>query len=137
MFFALGLWPHGGAYASEALHFAPLSHSKQDQALIAHAGFNDGAVAIADLNEDGLDEYIVKSADCPAQCRYFVFAQSGGDALLLIGEITGTSLLLGNTYSHGVRDILAFDNSLNDFDHHVYGWDAEQSRYALKQGGVL
>ena len=87
-------------------------------------------IAPTDLNKDGLDEFIIKPENCNvhAACTYQVLAETDTDAIG-IGEFEATHVLLGVEYQHGVRNLLVYNNSVNDFDYVLYTWHPETSKY--------
>lgn len=93
-------------------------------------------IAASDLNNDGIDEYIVRDHACAAYdtCRYVVFADTD-QGLVVLGEITARSIALGKGYSHGIRDLAVQNNPDNDFTFERYVWEPQQSRYTLTAGG--
>ncbi len=96
----------------------------------------DVKIAGIDLNEDGMDEFIVSNADCTKvkqNCTYSILADKDNN-LITLGTIKARTLLLGDSYSHGIRDILAYDNDRNDFDYTLYVWEPTLSRYTIGSG---
>ena len=131
-FCACGFAP---ASAAENLDF-DAHPSERNRALIDHFIKGDDPVAIAetDLNEDGIDEFILKDSTCnPANFCNFTIVADGGDTLIELGKIKALNLMLGNGYSSGIRNILAFQNNINDFDHELYVWEPAQARYILSK----
>ena len=96
----------------------------------------DLSIAKADLNEDGLDELILKSAQCGSgaekTCDYVVVAEAQ-DKMVEIGAFKARDVRLGNGYSAGIRNILTFANEINDFEYELYVWEPQQSRYILSK----
>lgn len=91
-------------------------------------------IAAADLNQDGLSEYILHGDECGdgnAFCRYDIVADTQ-KGIIPLGTITGKTLLLGDGFSHGVRDLLASENELNDYDQTLYVWTPEKAAYRKK-----
>lgn len=91
-------------------------------------------IAAADLNRDGLSEYILHRKTCDgrkADCLYSILADTP-DGIIPLGTITGKALLLGDGFSHGVRDILALENELNDYEYTPYVWTPEKASYGKK-----
>lgn len=90
-------------------------------------------IATADLNRDGLPEYILHTKTCRTEkkCRYNILAETP-QGIIPLGSISGKTLLLGNGFSHGVRDILSFENDLNDYDQTLYVWMPEKASYGKK-----
>jgi hypothetical protein len=88
-------------------------------------------IARADLNEDGLEEFILRPKGCgPQPCDHRLVAQAQSGVIEL-GTITARGLVLGNQYSSGIRTLLAFNNDNNDFDYELYVWEPRESRYIL------
>ena len=87
-------------------------------------------VAPTDLNGDGLYEFILRSKDCQQalQCRFIVFGETD-EGVLLLGEMTGHNVLLGNDSSYGVRNLLIYSNAVNDYDYELLRWDPRHSEY--------
>jgi hypothetical protein len=96
---------------------------------------NPIALALADLNEDGLNEFILQS-DCKegqkGYCSFTILAETDNKVISL-GSITGWVIELGNAYSNGVRNIIARQNPRNDFDRTVYVWEPQTARYMIKE----
>ncbi len=89
--------------------------------------------APADLNGDGLKEFILKNKDCKAQtlCEYKVLAYSHSETLTL-AEFKAQQIALSDHYTSGVRDILVYNNPLNDYAHTIYAWNAANSKFVEK-----
>ncbi len=90
-------------------------------------------IAPVDLNGDGLEEFILHEESCAVSgndCIFKILSENN-DTILLLGEIEGRSVMLGNTTSQGVRDILTVKNGANDYDYTVYVWEPAQSKYII------
>lgn len=102
-----------------------------------HTDFKAVRLALSDLNSDGLDEYIVKTGSClPGQesCAYKILAQSG-NKIIEIGTLQAGKIILANSSTAGIRDILVQrGDSLNDFRHGRYVWEPGRGRYILANG---
>lgn len=131
----LTLWS-GYGYAAEKLRFdsdVPRSSFEKIKSFSNNtlnksiSGFD---IAGTDLNSDGLDEYVLRSKRCENMtlCQFGILAETDG-GIHVLGEFKGKNLLLGNEYTHGVRNILIFGNLMNDFDYEVYTWHPEASSY--------
>jgi hypothetical protein len=91
------------------------------------------ALAAADLNEDGLNEFIAQTACQTNQgCVYLVLAESDG-TLIQLGQIPARSLALGSAYSAGVRNIIAYKSGNNDFTPTLYVWEPASRQYMIKE----
>ena len=92
-------------------------------------------IAGADLNEDGIPEFIVRPETCGETtgfCPFFVLADMEENVIKLL-KTEAKKLALAGSYSHGVRNIIAFKNPENDFDYELYIWDPGRSRYTIKK----
>ncbi|MCC6598172.1 MAG: hypothetical protein IT559_05240 [Alphaproteobacteria bacterium] len=113
-------------HASQSL----AAYTSKDSAL----QHRDLRIAQADLNRDGIGEYILHSKDCDTsklKCLYYILAQTPR-GIISLGTIPGKELLLGDGFSYGVRDIIAFENKLNDYEQTLYVWRPEKSSYRKK-----
>jgi hypothetical protein len=116
--------------AAERLSFsATLTESTKK--ILAEESLTGAAAAKADLNGDGMDELILKKGVCPkapALCTFIPVAETDGRAVKL-GEIQARALLLGNGHRNGVRNILAYNSAVNDYEYQLYVWDPARARY--------
>lgn len=83
-----------------------------------------------DLNEDGINEYIVRHPGCyPDQlCAYDVLADTG-EEMLSLAHVEALKVEVGQHYTNGVRNILIFSNTANDFEYTLYRWNSTASHY--------
>ncbi len=87
--------------------------------------------APADLNSDGLNEFILRDKNCaPGLCRFLILAETGG-AIIPLGEAQGHTLKIDNAATAGVRSLLVYTNSANDYEYAVYVWEPQASRYIM------
>lgn len=93
-------------------------------------------MATTDLNGDNVEELLLRiqpppdpacQGGCPA--RFFVFGLGNGK-LFLIGQFSGTRILVADDRTFGTRDIQVFDNPHDDFHSNRYVWTPAQRRYA-------
>ncbi len=90
-------------------------------------------IAKVDLNSDGLDEHILKRKSCDdskALCIHSIIAEKNGE-LILLSKIMARNIVLANTYSHGIKDILVFKNEINDYNFNIYVWSPSQKMYIM------
>lgn len=91
-------------------------------------------ILASDLNTDGIDELILHKKNCALQetaCDFSILADTK-NGIVPLGTIKGRKILLGNHFSHGVRNILAFGNTLNDYDYTLYVWRPDKTSYEKK-----
>lgn len=128
------------ADAAQPVIFQPIPDNvKQSSAIefiTAAAGFSQTNTEIAqiDLNNDDLYEYIAKNTQCsPANgCPYLIVAQSNND-YIIIGEFSGKNISISDKQTHGIRDILVYNQSLNDYQHNTLSWDMNRMQYSFNQ----
>lgn len=91
-------------------------------------------LALADLNEDGIYEFILRiGTDCGMRrklCDFRVLADSS-KGMIELGHIRAHDLALSAQYSHGIRSLLAFANPHDDYAAAVYRWEPDKSRYMI------
>ncbi len=90
-------------------------------------------VAEIDLNNDGVDEYVLKQKTCKdrkKQCTYNVIAEKD-DEIILLAKVMGYNIMIGKTSSYGVKDILVFKNKTNDYNFDIYVWSPAQNMYIM------
>ncbi len=85
-------------------------------------------IAKTDLNDDGLYEFVIRQKECEVLCRYSIVAESS-KTIVPLGDLRGSNIVLGNEFSHGVRNLLVFESPTNDFDYTLYTWHPMSSSY--------
>lgn len=91
-------------------------------------------VAAADLNQDGIDEFIVKPMNCNenlALCPYYILAETP-KGLISLGTIPAKTILLGQDSVHGIRNLMVFSDTKNDFAYNIFAWNPLASSFKLK-----
>lgn len=122
------------AHAAEKLRFdAPISRSsferiKQFTSNNLGLSVDSYEIAPADLNDDGLYEYVLKPKHCGQSCSFNIVAEARKE-IVPLADIQGVNIVLGNETSHGVRNILVFESPTNDFDYTLYTWHPMSSSY--------
>lgn len=90
-------------------------------------------IANIDLNNDGIDEHILKRKTCEVsknQCIYSIIAEKDGK-IILLSKIRAKNLIIGETSSFGIKDILVFKNEINDYNFDIYMWSPSQKMYIM------
>ncbi len=90
-------------------------------------------IAGIDLNNDGIDEHILKQKKCYQDkkvCKYLIIAEKRNE-IILLSKIKAKNIMIGETSSNGVKDILVFKNQINDYDFDIYIWSSEQKMYII------
>jgi hypothetical protein len=132
--FALAPVFAGPALATGAFEWdTPLSGP---QKLLLEAYFKQPAsafsIAPADLNEDGIPEFVVRSGCEASLCTYKILAEQNS-TLIELGNLQAFNIQSGNASSNGVRNILAYKNADNDFRPALYVWEPQAARYIMKE----
>lgn len=138
-FLSLCFCPFGGAWALEPLNYGPevrpgarvlLSEWLEREMGV---GLEAYATASADLNRDGLPEYVLKPLKCfdPRGFCTFLILADAQNKIVLLGKISAKNLALGDSYHSGVQDILAFQSNNNDYEYDIFVWDPPSMTYML------
>jgi hypothetical protein len=93
------------------------------------------SIAPADLNDDGLNEFVLRDKNCDPNaksCDFSVVSETG-DSITLLGEIPARRLTVGNDSLQGVHSLLAYENVANDYEYTVYVWEPQASRYMMSK----
>lgn len=142
-FLAIRLSAAPAAHASESLVFSPIAPgSDADRArtlleqLIPEAAAradSESLAAVSDLNGDGADEIFLRFSQpppCPRACAplFFVFG-SGNGRLSLLGRFSASQVRVADSRTLGARDLLVYDDPLNDFNAARHVWAPLERRY--------
>lgn len=138
-FLSLAFCPSGGASALESLNYGPEvpvgARVLLSDWLARETGLEIDAYAIAsaDLNRDGMPEYVLKPLKCydpKGFCTFLILADAQKN-MVLLGKISAKNLALGDSYHSGVQDILAFLSNNNDYEYDIFVWDPPSMAYVL------
>lgn len=133
----------GSALAAPPLIFRDHVKGPREQEVLnmleKTAGFLAGlpySVAAADLNGDGVDEWIFRQdresgCEARANCRFYVLALREGEPISL-GTISARKISLSDEKSYGVRKIFAYNDKNDDFEYSRYVWDPTTGIYLLQ-----
>ena len=91
-------------------------------------------VALTDLNNDGKEEIIARTVDCPQSFCWFHVLAFAGDNLTTLAYIQARTILPADSLTAGIRDLSVFASTENDFAHENYVWTPPLSRYTRKSG---
>lgn len=95
---------------------------------------DDLYIATPDLNDDNINEFIVHDVTCePSKkpCTFKVFSETE-NGITPLGDITAYRLALGDAYTKGVRNLLAYESGINDYEYSVYVWEPLEARYKIE-----
>jgi hypothetical protein len=90
-------------------------------------------IAPVDLNNDGLNEFVLKSKDCDSRlksCSYWVVSETDA-GIMPLGELEGRVVRVDSQSVQGVRNLLVYESGINDYEHVVYVWEPQASRYMM------
>lgn len=99
--------------------------------------YDEYDIAQTDLNDDGLNEFIVKPSACGSEndyCLFSILAETD-TKMLDLGTIVARDIAVDEKRFSGVRSIRAFDNPRNDFKFSLYVWEAPRARYKMLESG--
>lgn len=91
------------------------------------------ALAKVDLNEDAIDEYIVKPSTgnlckTPTFCPHYIIILHKYQPLL-IGQFDAEKIIVENDNSYGVRHLRIYDNANNNFTYSTAHWNPFSFQY--------
>lgn len=129
------------AQAQEINNFQHPQNFKEKQVVKLIASENSEAntalvLSKIDLNEDAIYEYILRPQDkaqCPnfPLCPYFIVAFQSGNPRLL-GQFDAHKISQSRKKNYGVRTLLLYNVSYNDFKSQAAVWSPHESRYRLE-----
>ncbi|MAI62874.1 MAG: hypothetical protein CBB87_10405 [Micavibrio sp. TMED27] len=131
---SIAKWSHADDFAQPLVYEKAVSQDflKELQAVLQFADNQllNAQLSKIDLNEDGLDEYIVRDGSCIDNhfCEYGVVAKTNQGYINLL-RIKSFNLMLGNEYTKGVRNLRVYNNRLNDFNYTTYIWSTSRLSY--------
>jgi hypothetical protein len=93
------------------------------------------SIAPVDLNDDGLNEFVLRDKNCDssAQACDFNIVSESADTITPLGTIPGRRLSVGSDTVQGVHSLWAYENVANDYEYTVYVWEPQASRYMMAQ----
>ncbi len=120
--------------AAEILRFKRPETFRENKAIEAISQTQDQYLtAKIDLNNDLIDEYIIKSSNdqtCAPNnlCRHVIVAYRK-DTPLIIGEFNAHKILILNEKTYGIRDLIVYNNAYNDFKNVTARWNPFNFKY--------
>ena len=128
------------AQALEALRFKAAETYKEKQ-IIDFVQKSNGrasgayALAPADLNNDAINEYVVRPAaknacaDAPL-CSYQIIAFQDHKPIM-IGQFDAHKMLVSDKKAYGIRHIIVYNEPHNDFNYETAVWNPFSFRFEL------
>lgn len=88
-----------------------------------------------DLNNDGLNEYIIKPASCSPNtfCQHHIVAFMKEQLISLL-SIKAQKIIIKDIHHYGVRDLMVYSSPMNDFEKSKYQWNPFSYIYEQKDG---
>ena len=124
------------AFAIEVLSYKSPSNYKERLAAsyvakIENQTASNYVLSKTDLNNDAIDEYIIKSKGCSqlTSCPHTIIAISNYQPLLL-GTFQCHRILIDNKSLYGVRHLRIYKSSRNSYSYSTAKWAPFHSRYA-------
>lgn len=123
------------ARAMETLRFKKAESYKEKKVVefVQKTNKINNLIASVDLNNDALDEYIIKPAspkDCsaPPLCSHQIIALQDREPIL-IGKFDAHKMLVSNKKTYGIRDIIVYNIPYNDFKSETATWSPFHFRF--------
>lgn len=120
--------------AQLSLNFKIPLNYKELQAVAKAKKESGGNVALllanADLNDDFINEYIVKPSNCQQQqlCDYKLIGFKAREPIIL-GEFDAHKIIILSKKDYGVKRLNVYNKSNNDFSFQTAVWDPVQYKY--------
>jgi hypothetical protein len=124
------------AYANDLLRFDKPQSYKQQQALKALENQDlSYVIANIDLNNDFIDEYVIRPenmASCPKAplCPFTIVAFENRKPII-IGTFDAHKMLVSHQKTYGVRHIIVYNQSHNDYTSAEAAWNPFSYRFEL------
>jgi hypothetical protein len=107
------------ALAQESLRFDSADTRREKQALSINE--NKGLIAKIDLNDDLIDEYVIRSCNGSKFCNYSIIAFKDFKAIK-IGDFKAHKIVVSREKTYGVRDLIVYNQQYNDFAFETAVW---------------
>lgn len=127
------------SFAAEIIVYKGAESYKDRQVLklvssISSIPSNQFKLSKNDLNNDFIDEYIVKPLNCNEKlfCPHYVAALKKQKPILLL-ETQAYKLLISDQSIYGVRNLNVFDKKQNEFQSTRYEWNPFSYLYEQKE----
>lgn len=139
-FFILLILAPTNVNANDKLRFQAPDNYKQNQIIdfvktLAETDATALHLAPVDLNNDMIDEYVVKpisERNCSQAplCANYVIAFKARVPILL-GKFDAHKILVSNKKTYGVHDLIVYNVRRNDFKFNTANWTPSKSLYRL------
>lgn len=134
------LYAPNSVMAFGSLRFVPATSYKEKEVISFVKEHNDALgveylLAPIDLNNDAIDEYIIKPKsmkDCPARplCSYQIIAHQNHKPIL-IGQFDAHKVRIGDKKTYGIRQVILYNEPHNDFKTATALWNPYSFRFEL------
>jgi hypothetical protein len=124
------------AFAQQALRFRDADGYRESQILVflneRRGSETAFLLAPVDLNDDLISEYIARDPECPpsALCPFYIVAMMEREPTL-IGQISAHKITPADKKDYGVRQLLVYNQSGNDFAGEPARWNPWNFRYEV------
>lgn len=108
------------AEANQRLNFQEPETRREKQAISFSQ--NKGLIAKIDLNNDLIDEYIVRSCDNKSFCNHTIIAFKEFKPLK-IGKFQAHKIVISHEKTYGIHDLIVYNQQYNDFAFETAIWN--------------
>lgn len=119
--------------ADESLRFqVPVSYKEKQIVALVKPAEESYLLAPIDLNDDALPEYVVKPASCAkgTLCSHHIIVFQDRQPIEL-GQFDAHKILISGKKDYGIRQIIVYNNSYNDFENSTARWNPFAFRFEL------
>lgn len=118
------------ALAQETLRFAEAKSYREQQIT---KKFSDGAlIAKIDLNDDFIDEYILKKQTGKEILKHYTIIALENRKPIIIGKFDAHKLLVDTKKRYGIKHLIIYNNPHNDFQSKTAIWDPYTFSYVIQ-----
>ncbi len=88
------------------------------------------SIATIDLNDDFIDEYIIRKTNCSAKefCTFIIAAYMNRKPIIL-GRFDAHQILVSNQKDYGIRRLIVYNQKNNDFANMTAIWYPNKYKY--------
>lgn len=123
------------AFAGERLRFQAIETNKENRILDfaqkkVGQPSNQPEIAKKDLNNDVIDEFIVRYNCGQRSCNHLIIALQELNPII-IGQFDAHKILISQKKTYGIYDLIIYNSQYNDFTNDIARWNPFLFQYKL------
>lgn len=128
-FIVLFIFLSNAAHAQQPLTYYTPETRREKQAILLND--NKGFIAKADLNNDLIDEYIVRDCEGTDFCQHFIIAFKEFKPIK-IGEFNAHKIVVSDKKTYGIQQLIVYNQQYNDFAFNTAIWNPFNFSYEFQ-----